>query len=87
MRAHSSALFEAEALPHLSALYNFAVALAGPVDAEDFVQTTCVHALEHLDTYQPGTNIRAWLFTILRTSGSRGTAACSEVRSARGVCW
>ena len=66
MRAHSSALFEAEALPHLSALYNFAVALAGPVDAEDLVQTTCVHALEHLDTYQPGTNIRAWLFTILR---------------------
>lgn len=66
MRTHSSAQFEAEALPHLPALYNFAVALAGPADAEDLVQTACVRALEHLDTYQPGTNIRAWLFTILR---------------------
>lgn len=66
MRTHSSAQFEVEALPHLPALYNFAVALAGAADAEDLVQTTCVRALEHLDTYQPGTNIRAWLFTILR---------------------
>ena len=59
-------LFEAEALPHLPALFNFALALAGPGDAEDLVQTTCVRALERFDSYQPGTNIRAWLFTILR---------------------
>jgi RNA polymerase sigma-70 factor (ECF subfamily) len=61
-----NARFERDALPHLAALYNFAVAVAGPADAEDLVQTTCVRALEHFESYQPGTNIRAWLFTILR---------------------
>lgn len=68
-RAHSEARrtsFVAEALPHLAALYNFAVALAGVTDAEDLVQVTCVRALEHLDSFRPGTNARAWLFTILR---------------------
>lgn len=59
-------LFEAEALPHLPALFNFALALVGRSDAEDLVQTACVRALERLDSYHPGTNIRAWLFTILR---------------------
>jgi len=63
---HSRALFETEALPHLPALYNFALALAGASDAEDLVQTTCVRALENFDAYRPGTNMRAWLFTILR---------------------
>jgi RNA polymerase sigma-70 factor (ECF subfamily) len=60
------ALFETEALPQLSALYNFALALAGASDAEDLVQTTCVRALEKFDSYRPGSNMRAWLFTILR---------------------
>lgn len=60
------AQFEAEALPHLPALYNFACALAGATDAEDLVQMTCVRALEQIDSYQLGTNVRAWLFTILR---------------------
>jgi len=67
--AHSKARrapFEAEALPQLPALYNFALALAGTDDAEDLVQTTCVRALERFDSYRPGSNIRAWLFTILR---------------------
>jgi RNA polymerase sigma-70 factor (ECF subfamily) len=66
MRTQSRALFEAEALPHLPALYNFALALAGTSDAEDLVQTTCVRTLESFDAYRPGTNMRAWLFTILR---------------------
>jgi len=65
-RKAQRAPFEAEALLHLPALYNFALALAGPNDAEDLVQATCVRALERFDSYQPGTNIRAWLFTILR---------------------
>lgn len=53
-------------MPQLPALYNFALALAGTDDAEDLVQTTCVRALERFDSYRPGSNIRAWLFTILR---------------------
>jgi len=76
IRTHSSAHFEVEALPHLPALYNFAAALAGASEAEDLVQATCVRALENIDSYQPGTNMRAWLFTILRNqwvSGHRRT--------------
>lgn len=60
------ASFAEEALPHLPALYNFAVTLAGSADAEDLVQVSCVRALEGLSSYHPGTNMRAWLFTILR---------------------
>jgi RNA polymerase sigma-70 factor, ECF subfamily len=64
--------FEAEALPHLPALYNFALALAGASDAEDLVQMTCVRALEYFDSYRPGSNIRAWLFTIARNEWVSG---------------
>jgi RNA polymerase sigma-70 factor (ECF subfamily) len=60
------ARFEAEILPHLGALYRFACALKAGDDAEDLVQATCARALEHHETYRPGTNVRAWLFTILR---------------------
>ena len=58
--------FEAEALPHLRALYGTAYRMTRNAhDAEDLVQETCLRALRAFDRYQPGTNIRAWLFTIL----------------------
>jgi RNA polymerase sigma-70 factor, ECF subfamily len=67
--------FEAEALPHLRALYGTAYRMTRNAhDAEDLVQETCLRALRAFDRYQPGTNIRAWLFTILhraRTDGFR----------------
>jgi RNA polymerase sigma-70 factor (ECF subfamily) len=52
------------AVPSLRA---FAVSLCGNVDgADDLVQETLCRALAHIDSFQPGTNLRAWLFTILR---------------------
>ena len=60
------ARFEAELLPHLGALYRFAVALRAADEAEDLVQATCARALEHHASYRLETNARAWLFTILR---------------------
>jgi RNA polymerase sigma-70 factor, ECF subfamily len=58
--------FEAEALPHLRALYGTAFRMTRNAhDAEDLVQETCLRAFRAFDRYQPGTNIRAWLFTIL----------------------
>ena len=61
-RAH----FEQEALVHLDALYSFALKLSRARDeAEDLVSDTVLRAFERWEQYRLGTNIRAWLFTIL----------------------
>ena len=53
-----------KAIPHLRA---FAISLTGDVDrADDLVQEAIVRGLSHLDSFTPGTNMQAWLFTILR---------------------
>jgi RNA polymerase sigma-70 factor (ECF subfamily) len=58
--------FEAEAVPHLRKLYAASMRLTGNThDAEDLVQETCLRAFRSFDRYTPGTDIRAWLFTIL----------------------
>jgi RNA polymerase sigma-70 factor (ECF subfamily) len=47
----------------------FAFSLCGQHErADDLVQETLLKAWSHLDHYQQGTNLRAWLFTILRNS-------------------
>src|SRR6202166_2273377 len=52
------------AVPSLRA---FAISLCGNVDrADDLVQETMLRALANIDSFQPGTNMSAWLFTILR---------------------
>ncbi len=64
--AAGRARFEAEALVHLDALYSFALKLSRVRDdAEDLVSDTVLRAFERWDQYRLGTNIRAWLFTIL----------------------
>ncbi len=58
--------FEAEALVHLDALYGFALKLTGGRDdAEDMVSETMLRAFDRWEQYRLGTNVRAWLFTIL----------------------
>jgi RNA polymerase sigma-70 factor (ECF subfamily) len=52
------------AVPPLRA---FAISLCGNVDrADDLVQEALLRAWSNLDTFEPGTNMSAWLFTILR---------------------
>src|SRR5216110_56326 len=52
------------AVPSLRA---FAISLCGNVDrADDLVQETLLRALANIDSFQPGTNMSAWMFTILR---------------------
>jgi RNA polymerase sigma-70 factor (ECF subfamily) len=52
------------ALPSLRA---FAISLTYSTDqADDLVQDTIVRALTNIETFEPGTNMIAWLFTILR---------------------
>jgi RNA polymerase sigma-70 factor (ECF subfamily) len=58
--------FESEALPHADRLFRLAMWLErNRSDAEDVVQETMVQALRSFHRYQPGTNCRAWLVTIL----------------------
>src|SRR6184192_2255366 len=52
------------AVPSLRA---FAISLSGNADrADDLVQETLLRALANIDSFQPGSNLPAWLFTILR---------------------
>lgn len=61
--------FQDEMIPHLDALYNFALRLTtDPNDAEDLVQDTVVKAYRFFSSYQKGTNAKAWLFRILKNS-------------------
>ncbi len=61
--------FNAEMIPHMDALYNFAIRLANdPNDAEDLVQDTIVKAYRFFASYERGTNAKAWLFRILKNS-------------------
>ena len=65
-RAERRAQFESEALVHLDALYSFALKLTrARDDAEDLVSDTILRAFDRWEQYQLGTNVRAWLFTIL----------------------
>ncbi len=65
-RSDRRARFEEEAVRHLDALYSFALKLTrGRDDAEDLVSDTMLRAFQRWEQYRLGTNIRAWLFTIL----------------------
>jgi RNA polymerase sigma-70 factor (ECF subfamily) len=61
--------FEAEALASLDSLYRTALRLThDAADAEDLVQDTYLKAFRAADRFTPGTNLRAWLFTILHNT-------------------
>src|SRR4249919_2696772 len=61
-----AAELEREALPHLGALYAAALRTTrNEKDAEDLVQDTLLRAFRFFDTFQAGTNCKAWLFRIL----------------------
>ncbi len=59
--------FEREVLPHADRLFRLAMWFErNRADAEDAVQDTMIQALKSFHRYQPGTNCRAWLATILQ---------------------
>ena len=66
---HQTATFEADALACLGSLYRTALRLTHvPEDAEDLVQDTYLKAFRSRDQFEPGTNLKAWLFTILHNT-------------------
>ncbi len=61
--------FEAEALAAIDSLYRTALRLTrDPADAEDLVQDTYLKAFRAAERFERGTNLRAWLFTILHNT-------------------
>ncbi|MBI3123103.1 MAG: sigma-70 family RNA polymerase sigma factor [Ignavibacteriales bacterium] len=61
--------FQREAVPHMNAVFNFALRMTGDEDdANDLVQETYLKAFRFFDKFEKGTNCKAWLFRILKNS-------------------
>ncbi len=73
-----------KALPNLRA---FAVSLCGNLErADDLVQETMLKAFKSIESFEEGTNLKAWLFTILRnTYFSERRRLKREIEDADGV--
>lgn len=62
-------LFEREFVPHMTALYNFAFKLTlSEENAKDLLQETSLKAYRFINSFEPGTNAKAWLFRIMKNS-------------------
>lgn len=76
--SHAREAFETDALEYVDSLYRTALRLTRvPSDADDLVQDTYLKAFRAADSFTAGTNIRAWLFTILHNTArnrARGRA-------------
>lgn len=67
MTSLSDSDFKTELMGHLPTLRAFAISIVGKIDrADDLVQETLMKAWANRLSYAAGTNMRAWLFTILR---------------------
>ncbi len=75
-----------EVVAHLPAMRAFALSLSrNSASADDLVQDTLVKAWTNIEKFEPGTNMRAWLFTILRNTFYSGRRkAKREVADADG---
>jgi RNA polymerase sigma-70 factor (ECF subfamily) len=77
-----NASFQDLVLPQLSPLYNHACWLVqDAVEAEDLVQETLAKALRAFDSFQSGTNFKAWIFRILRNTFLNSRTAISHART------
>ena len=67
--SQKQAVFHGEFMPHINSMYNFAYRLTlDSDDAKDLLQDTYLKAYRFIDSFQQGTNAKAWLFRILKNS-------------------
>ncbi len=83
-----SASFKDELLAEIKNLRAFAISLSGSISlADDLVQEALLRAWSKSDRFQPGTSLRAWLFTILRNIYySNYRKRSREVQDSDGAC-
>jgi RNA polymerase sigma factor (sigma-70 family) len=78
----AQASFKELALPELGSLYNHACWLAqDATEAEDLVQEALAKALKAFDTFEAGTNFKAWIFRILRNTFLSSRTAIANART------
>jgi RNA polymerase sigma factor (sigma-70 family) len=62
-------VFDKEFMPHIDSMFNFAFRLTNDEDdANDLLQDTYMKAFRFINSFQEGTNAKAWLFRILKNS-------------------
>ncbi|MEP1097065.1 MAG: sigma-70 family RNA polymerase sigma factor [Cyclobacteriaceae bacterium] len=62
-------VFDTEFMPHIDSMYNFAYRLTfDEDDSKDLVQDTYMKAFRFINSFQEGTNAKAWLYRILKNS-------------------
>lgn len=67
--AEKTSIFNNEFMPHINSMYNFAYRLTlDSDDAKDLLQDTYLKAYRFIESFQQGTNAKAWLFRILKNS-------------------
>ncbi|MCX7878779.1 MAG: sigma-70 family RNA polymerase sigma factor [Ignavibacteria bacterium] len=65
--AKRKADFEAEAIPHMKLLYNYALRMTNnQLEADDLLQDTYLRAFRFFHKFEKGTNCKAWLFRIMK---------------------
>lgn len=76
-----------DVLQYLPALRAYARSLCRRAgDPDDLVQETLLRAIEHAHGYRPGTNLRAWLFTIMRSRFYNGWRRLDRERTGSAEC-
>lgn len=64
-----NSIFDQEFMPHIDSMYNFGYRLTfDEDDAKDLVQDTYLKAYRFINSFEQGTNAKAWLFRILKNS-------------------
>lgn len=83
----SAATGSDDILDHVPALRAFARGLCrNASDSDDLVQETLLRAIEYTSSYRPGTNLRAWLFTIMRSRFYNNCRKSSRERTGQSEC-
>lgn len=68
-KAEAERVFQEELMPHVNAMYNFAYRLTfDSDDSKDLVQETYLKAYRFINSFEQGSNAKAWLFRILKNS-------------------